>query len=382
LEWATVLADGGRSVLFDTEGGSGEWYCDEFTYDVVRWDPPYHPGELTEALDEAARSGYAVVIVDSLSHFWEGEGGTLDVVDAAAARAHGNSFAGWKVGTPAYRHLIDTIQRLDAHLIATMRSKTEWVVETNARGKSEPRRVGTAPVMRAGIEYEFTLVGDLDLEHRLVVSKSRCSALADSVVQAGRAADAAHEFLTWLRKGIEVAPAAVQDEIVEAFASLTDPAERHERKAAFVAAFDRPDRLPASQVDEARAWLAENVTPAAQPAEVEPPPGEIVAGADGHGVQGDPAPALSEAHETPVAPVMFAGGVEVSDTTARVPSASPAFATDAQVRKLNIAMREAGITGDDRLAWVGERIGRPVASSKELTKTEASRLIDLLETET
>jgi phage recombination protein Bet len=109
--------------------------------------------------------------------------------------------------------------------------------------------------------------------------------------------------------------------------------------------------------------------------------GELVAGVSGHGARGEPETApVGLAHETPAPPATAnAGDVEAQDTSARVPSAPPAFATDPQVRKLNIAMREAGITGDDRLAWASERIGRPVGSSKDLTRDEASRLIDLLD---
>lgn len=206
IEWATILQGDERTLVIDTEGGSAEWYSDRWDYDALPWNPPYDPTELAQTI-RAAASKYAVVVVDSASHFWEGEGGTLDIVDAAAQRSQGNSFAGWKVGTPALRHLIDTILHADAHVLVTMRSKMDYVLEKDERtGRTMPRKVGMAPVMRSGVEYEFTLIGDLDLEHRLVISKSRCSALADRVVQPGRAADAARDFLAWLTAGTPAPP--------------------------------------------------------------------------------------------------------------------------------------------------------------------------------
>ena len=207
LEWATVLADGGRVLVIDTEHGSASLYSDVFTFEVITWAPPYDPGELADTIRDAGPAGFAVVVVDSLSHFWEGEGGTLDIVDAAAQKAKGNTWAGWKTGTPALRHLVDVILASPFHVLATMRSKTEWVLEKDPRtGKEKPVRVGMAPVMRAGAEYEFTLVADLDLDHRVSITKSRCSALADALIQPGRAGDAARLFRDWLSTGDEAEP--------------------------------------------------------------------------------------------------------------------------------------------------------------------------------
>lgn len=255
LEWANVLQGDGRTVVIDTERGSASWYCDRWDYDVVDWAPPYDPGELAAALTEAARS-YSVIIIDSFSHFWEGEGGTLDIADAAGQRSGGNSFAGWKIATPALRHLVDEIVGADAHVIATMRSKMEYVLEEDHRGKKVPKKLGLAPVMRAGVEYEFTLIADMDLEHRLVVSKSRCSALADQVFQPGRTAEAAATFLGWLEDGEPPADQATVDALVARMDALPD-AIRTDAKRAFVARVGKPATLPGNRVADAEAVVAE-----------------------------------------------------------------------------------------------------------------------------
>ncbi len=106
---------------------------------------------------------YEVIVVDSLSHYWEGEGGTRDIVDAAAARARGNSFAGWKEGTPAQNDMIMGLLTAPCHVVVTMRSKTEYVLEER-NGRQVPRKVGMAPIQRAGLEYELTVTADLDYE--------------------------------------------------------------------------------------------------------------------------------------------------------------------------------------------------------------------------
>lgn len=198
LTVATELAQGGKVLLIDTEEGSGALYADKFKYDHLRWNPPYDPRELTSTLEQA--KDYAVVIVDSLSHFWDDEGGLLDIVDSVAARSSSkNSFAAWKEGTPIQKDMVRAFLRIDAHAIVTMRAKTEYVLEQDERtGRTAPKRIGLAPVQRAGMEYEFTVIGLLELNHQLVIDKSRCDQVADKRYLAGKAAQFGKTLAEWL----------------------------------------------------------------------------------------------------------------------------------------------------------------------------------------
>lgn len=311
LEWLTVLADGGRIAVVDTEHGSASLYADTYTFDVLTWPPPYDPAKLTETIKAAQREGYAALGVDSMSHFWEGEGGVLDIVDAAAARQHGNSYTAWKTGTPVLRHLIDTILSSQLHVVATMRSKMEYVLDEDDRGKKVPRKVGMAPVMRAGVEYEFTVVGELDLEHRLTISKSRCSLLADRVVQPGRAGEAADEFLGWLSDGEPPPPTADPDDVADLVEAMNRPATQHARaqiKQEFVAFFGRPDDLLAKDLERAQAWVKARL-------EDDDGPDDDGSGSDGSG-GGE-------------APTGDGGGAAPDADTSPPPATSPAPAGDA-----------------------------------------------------
>lgn len=197
LEAATVLAGDEPILVIDTERGSASLYADQFTFSVVEWTPPYDPRELSSLVAEQAPH-FGVIVVDSLSHFWEAEGGTRDIVDAAAARARGNSFAGWKEGTPAQNDMVAALLNAPCHIVGTMRSKTEYVLETDARGKQVPRKIGMAPIQRAGIEYEFTVTADLNHEHTLLVDKTRCSELAGRMFKMGHTVEAAEILRDWL----------------------------------------------------------------------------------------------------------------------------------------------------------------------------------------
>lgn len=169
---------GERVFVLDTEHLSASKYADIFTFDTH--DEPlvdFSPQTYVAAIEEIGKLGYDVLIIDSLSHAWMGKGGALEQVDNAAAKG-GNSYTAWRNVTPWHNKMIDAILAAPMHVIATMRSKTEYVMEENAKGKQAPRKVGLAPIQRDGMEYEFDVTGDMDLNNTLHVSKSRCPAIA------------------------------------------------------------------------------------------------------------------------------------------------------------------------------------------------------------
>lgn len=206
---------GGQVALVDTERGSASKYASDFSFDVLELDT-FHPERYIEAIQAAEAAGYDVLILDSLSHAWIGKEGALELVDRAAARQAakrgreaGNSFAAWREVTPLHNALVEAMVQSRLHLIVTMRAKTEYVMETNEKGKSVPRKVGLAPVQRDGLEYEFDVVADLDLDHNLLVSKTRCRAL-DNAVIARPGKQVADMLKAWLSDG--AAPEQMPDE--------------------------------------------------------------------------------------------------------------------------------------------------------------------------
>jgi DNA polymerase III delta prime subunit len=173
---------GGPVALVDTEHGSASKYADLFEFDVLELDS-YDPGHLLKIIDQAAEAGFRALCIDSLSHFWMGKDGELEMVDRAARRMQNpNSFAAWKQVTPIHNALIDKMIGAPLHILASMRTKTEWILDRDERtAKTMPRKVGLAPVMRDGIEYEFDVCGEMDQENTLQITKSRCPRLAGGV---------------------------------------------------------------------------------------------------------------------------------------------------------------------------------------------------------
>lgn len=185
LRFATALANGGRIAAIDTERGSLSKYAGEapdgipWIFDVVELTT-FSPEKYTELISFAGKSGYSVLVIDSLSHAWEGVGGALEIKD----RQGGNQWTAWRMVTPIHNRMVDSILQSPCHIITTMRSRMEYVQETDPNtGKTVIRKVGLSPIQRPSMEYEFDLVCDMDWSHILSVSKSRCSAVADMKVE-------------------------------------------------------------------------------------------------------------------------------------------------------------------------------------------------------
>lgn len=184
LTIAKYLLPNGRVCLIDTERGSAAKYAKKFDFNHFEFEPPYHPQRLLDLLAAAERYEYDIVIVDSLSHLWSGPGGVLEIVNTITKRdKSGNSFAAWADATPIQNRLYDGLTAVNAHLICTMRTKTEWVIEPDDRGKMVPRKIGLEPRQRGEIEYEFDILGELDPQHAMRVEGSRCEELNDQLFE-------------------------------------------------------------------------------------------------------------------------------------------------------------------------------------------------------
>jgi len=191
---------GGRVAVIDTERASASKYADLFAFDVCELET-FSPNTYTQVIEQASCAGYDTLIIDSLSHAWMGKDGALEQVDKAAKRsASGNSFNAWREVTPMHNALVNAILTANCHVIATMRAKTEYIIEKDSNGKSAPRKVGLAPVQRDGLEYEFDVVADMDLDNNMIVSKSRCPALTGQVI-AKPGSEVAQILLDWAGSG-------------------------------------------------------------------------------------------------------------------------------------------------------------------------------------
>jgi hypothetical protein len=197
---ALASALGPRVAVMDTENGSASLYGEGHPFTFDDFIPPdYEPETYVRAVENAAANGYDVIVLDSLTHAWYS---LLDGVDDTAKRKEiegkkGDSFAAWRDHTPRQRAMVEAIVRAPIHVIATIRTEMETVREGNTI-----RRIGLQPVQRKGLEYEFTVILDIDQQHTALVSKSRMSAIEGKIIpKPGE--ELGKTLLDWLNTGVE-----------------------------------------------------------------------------------------------------------------------------------------------------------------------------------
>lgn len=157
--------DFSKIAIIDTENGSADLYAHLGNYNVLTLTPPFTPDNYIKAIDVCEKAGIEVIIIDSISHCWDY---LLDYHSSLA----GNSFTNWAKITPLQKAFTDKILQSDAHIIATMRTKQDYVLNQKD-GKYIPEKVGLKAVQKDGLDYEFTIVFDVDIKHFAVSSKDR-----------------------------------------------------------------------------------------------------------------------------------------------------------------------------------------------------------------
>lgn len=155
-------------VVIDTENNSADLYSHLGSFSVLPLEKPYSPERFIEAIELAEDAGFKCIIIDSISHEWEGPGGILDIIDAM-----GGKMWHWKEVTPRHQKLVNAILSSKAHVISTLRTKSDYAISKDDKNKTVVEKVGLKPVTREGFDYELTLNFDLDINNHAKASKDR-----------------------------------------------------------------------------------------------------------------------------------------------------------------------------------------------------------------
>lgn len=182
LALATHLWPDARILVVDTENESASLYADRYVFDTIPLDPPFESVRYEACIDYAVANEYGVLIMDSVTHQWDGDGGILRRKDELDRRPGANSYMNWNAFTPEHTHFIEAIKQAPIHIIATMRSKQDYALEQNDKGKTKPVKLGFAPIQREGFDYEFTIVFDVQMDHKAVTIKNRTGLFGDKPV--------------------------------------------------------------------------------------------------------------------------------------------------------------------------------------------------------
>lgn len=162
-----------RFAVIDTENGSASLYSEFFDFDTLNITPPFTTEKYIQAINDAEKAGYCALLCDSITHAWAGEGGLLEQKAQLDARPGSNHWTNWNpIKAKDLKFKNAYLHSSVPFFIATMRSKMEYA-QSEDGGKKKVQKVGMAPVQSDGIEYEFSVVLDVAMNHECEVSKDR-----------------------------------------------------------------------------------------------------------------------------------------------------------------------------------------------------------------
>ena len=285
-----MTGDWSKIAVIDAENSSSELYSHLGEFNVLPLEPPYTPERYVQAINACSIDDIEVVIIDSMSHEWDGKGGILEIMDGMT----GNSFANWGKVTPRHNKFIDAILNTRKHFICTMRAKQDYVLTQNSNGKQVPQKVGLKAITREGVDYEFTLVFDVDIKHNANATKDRTMLFMDEP-QTVLSAEHGKALMKWANSGEVVKHEGPNEEEVAAVKEheenkiklsklLNNPNITDEEKAKMLSNMDSlsPERL-LKAMDKLAATIKER-----EKMEVKTEDAQVVEERPGSTIQEDP----------------------------------------------------------------------------------------------
>ena len=162
-----LCGDLSRVAVIDTENGSADLYAHLGDYNVLPLTPPFAPERYIEAIRACEKAGMEVIIIDSISHEWDGKGGCLEIVESL-----GGKYQDWAKVTPRHQAFLEAILHSPCHVITTVRRKQDYEMVKEGN-KVKVEKAGLKEVTREGFEYELTINLEMDTNHMATASKDR-----------------------------------------------------------------------------------------------------------------------------------------------------------------------------------------------------------------
>lgn len=217
-----ITKDWSKIALADTENRSGLYYAGEKTGPWTHIDFPstirdgYHPANWVALINKVETlPGIEVLVLDSITHEWQGEGGCLQLLNRYSKDPKKNSYTSWNDVTPLHNSFVDKIRNSRLHVISTIRSKIGYATEKNeSTGRMTPKKIGMEPIQRDGIEYEFGVIFDIDITHYAQSSKDRTGLFANRAPFV-ITPDVGQELVAWTKS--DIMPSADALKIIKAF---------------------------------------------------------------------------------------------------------------------------------------------------------------------
>jgi hypothetical protein len=187
-----------KIAVIDTENQSADLYSDLGAYNVLTLEPDFTPERYIAAIDACEKAGMEVIIIDSISHEWEGKGGCLELQERLGGR-----YQDWAKITPRHRTFLDKILHSPCHVITTVRRKQDYAMTTDERGRAKVEKQGTKEVTRDGFEYELTLSFELVNDRHMAKASKDRTGIFMGQPESVLSAETGRKIKEWCESGAE-----------------------------------------------------------------------------------------------------------------------------------------------------------------------------------
>jgi len=211
-----IASNWDKICIIDTENGSADFYQDLGDYNVNPLNAPYTPERYIQAIKECEEAGMEVIIVDSITHEWDGKGGCLEIVESLGGR-----YQDWGKVTPRHQAFVQSILTSPCHVITTVRKKQDYEMSKDNNGKLTVQKAGLKEITRDGFEYELTLSFNIENKNHLAVASKDRTGLFDNKPEFVITEETGKILKEWAESGAEAPKIKTVDEVITDFEKCT-----------------------------------------------------------------------------------------------------------------------------------------------------------------
>lgn len=194
-----ITNDWNKIAIIDTENKSASLYSHLGEFNVLSLEEPFSPERYIEAISLCEQSEIELIIIDSISHEWQGKGGCLEIHEQLGGR-----FNDWAKVTPRHNSFIDAIVQSKCHIITTTRRKVDYSLDQDSNGKTKVMKLGTKEITREGFEYELTVNFELLNDKHLVSASKDRTGLFMGKPEFIINSNTGKKLITWCNQGISI----------------------------------------------------------------------------------------------------------------------------------------------------------------------------------
>lgn len=166
VAWGLAGGDSKKIGFLDTENKRGSLYADKLVdkegkvhpFLIADLDAPFTPERYAQAIKEFQAAGVEVLVIDSVSHEWEGSGGCTEIAEIDPTTGNARRSPAWNVAKSRHkREFMNTLLNSDMHIITCIRSREKVRLEKDDKGKTVYVPIGIEPIQEKNFVFELTV---------------------------------------------------------------------------------------------------------------------------------------------------------------------------------------------------------------------------------